>query len=142
MSQSPRRQVRELVLQALYAVETGDKGPEESYDSLLSDIKLSDDNIKFGRRMIRIATEKREWAEEQISALAVNWKLERIATVDQTIMRLALVELEFMVETPVPVVINEAVELAKKYSTEQSASFVNGILDAFVKRQPRALGSE
>ena len=138
MSESPRRQVREIVLQALYAVETGDKGPEESYDSLIAGVKLSDDNIKFGRRMIRMATENRVWAEEQISALAANWKLERIATVDLTIMRLGLVEIEFMVDTPVAVAINEAVELAKKYSTEKSASFVNGILDAFAKRQEKA----
>jgi len=68
--------------------------------------------------------------------LADNWKLERIALVDRLILRMAMTELREMADVPVKVVLNEAIELAKRYSTASSSAFVNGLLDAFIKNSP------
>ncbi len=70
--------------------------------------------------------------DEIISAHARNWKIERISAIDRAILRLAIAELR-TVSTPAKVVLNEAVELAKKFSSEEAASFINGILDAAMK---------
>ena len=81
--------------------------------------------------MVRGNAEK---ADEYIAGLAENWHLERIAAIDRNILRMAITELEMIPDTPVKVVLNEAIELAKKFSTIESSKFVNGILDNFVKQ--------
>jgi len=73
------------------------------------------------------------WAEQLISDNLDNWKLERVATLDQLIMRIAVNEIYFTDDVPPKVSISEAIEIAKLYSTEDSSSFVNGVLDAIYK---------
>ena len=75
------------------------------------------------------------WAEQLISDNLDNWKLERVATLDQLIMRIAVNEIYFKDDIPPKVSISEAIEIAKLYSTEDSASFVNGVLDAIFKHK-------
>ena len=75
------------------------------------------------------------WAEQLISDNLDNWKLERVATLDQLIMRIAVNEIYFNDDIPPKVSISEAIEIAKSYSTEDSSSFVNGILDAIYKHK-------
>jgi N utilization substance protein B len=78
------------------------------------------------------AYEEREWLDAQIARRSANWKLERMPVVDRNILRLAAFEM-LRTETPAPVVIDQAIELARRFSGEESARFVNGVLDAMRK---------
>ena len=133
MNESPRRLVRELVLQSLYACEHGADTPQVAFDRLTSSEKLSDRNAEYAANMIRLIGENQEWADQTISKLARNWTLERIAAIDRTILRMGLIELEKMPDIPVKVALNESIELAKKYSTVESSKFINGILDTYAQ---------
>lgn len=84
------------------------------------------------------AWEAKKACEEIISEAAVRWKLSRLSHVDRGILRLAVYQLKYCPDVPCKVVINEAIEMAKKYSTEQSPRFVNGVLDAVLKTQKQA----
>jgi len=134
MTETPRRKVRELVLQALYACECSEGKPDECLSRLLENEILSDNNVKFARNLFATVLRNMDWADEQIIGLATNWDINRIAAIDRVILRIALVELSEFKETPMKVVLNEAIELAKKFSTGESSGFVNGILDSFVKQ--------
>lgn len=131
---SPRTQARELVLQALYAWECGEVEPAEDFSNIVEEDVPSEKALAYARDLFLMVRKHLAWADEQIEALAENWRLERIATIDRNIMRLTMVELQHMVDVPVKVAINEAIEMAKKFSTPQSSSFVNGILDSFAKK--------
>ena len=135
MSESPRRRARELVLQALYACDVHDSPSDDLFLKLLDGEELSPKNLQFARDFFGLVRSKQEWADSQISQLAHNWNIERIAEIDLIILRMALTEISQMPDTPVKVALNEAIELAKKFSTAESSSFINGILDSFVKGQ-------
>ena len=134
MNDSPRRRARELVLLALYAQEHGEKSADEAFVSTVAEEKMNKKNLEFSRALFDYVLNNIEWADQQIVNLADNWKIERIAAIDRTILRMALVEIEHIPQTPIKVVLNEAIELAKKFSTMESSRFVNGILDNFVKK--------
>ncbi|MEW6412951.1 MAG: transcription antitermination factor NusB [Candidatus Zixiibacteriota bacterium] len=139
MKESPRSRARELVLQSLYAWEHGEVEPKEAFKKISSEDKLSPKNVEFALALLRLVMAHQGQADDHIAELAENWNLERIAAIDRTILRMAIVELLMIPDTPVKVVLNEAIELAKKYSTLESSKFVNGILDNFVKRQQRRI---
>jgi N utilization substance protein B len=129
----PRRKARELTLQALYAAEHGSGSAAEAFAGLAEDKSLSEKNIEFSRRLFDETMARQDWADGHISRLARNWRIERINAIDRTILRMAMCEFEVFSDVPAKVVINEAIELAKTFSTPESSSFVNGILDSFVK---------
>ena len=104
---------------------------------MIADDELSKKGHEYARFLFDAVIDRTEWADEIISSHASNWKLERIAVIDRNILRLALVELDKSPDVPVRVVINEAIELAKTFSTEQSYGFVNGILDQYVKESAK-----
>lgn len=138
MADAPRRRARELVLQALYACEIEDCDPEAIKLQVIADDTLSARNLEFARGMFSLVRQHQEWADAQISALATNWNINRIAELDRIVLRMAIVELNHMPDTPTKVAINEAIELAKKFSTGESSGFINGILDSFAnKSAPR-----
>jgi N utilization substance protein B len=139
MKESPRTRARELVLQCLYACEHGQAEPDEALDKISIAETLSEGNLKFARTLLQLVVKHRTMADGYISRLAQNWRLERIAAIDRDILRMAIIELEMVTETPVKVVLNEAIELAKKFSTIESSKFVNGILDNFVKQLKRQI---
>lgn len=134
LSDSPRRRARELVLHGLYACEVTENDPREVVLQIIKDETLSGKNQEYAKGLFTKVRELKEWTDQQIALLAVNWKLERFAEIDRIILRMAMTELREMPDIPVRVVINEAIELAKKYSTGESASFINGILDSYVKK--------
>ncbi|HWR84119.1 MAG TPA: transcription antitermination factor NusB [Candidatus Deferrimicrobium sp.] len=134
---SPRRLARELVLQALYAAETKETSPEDSLAEITKEHRLSDENSRFVRSLYSLAITHRNWADGRISELSEHWDIKRMAAIDRAILRMAMVELQFMPETPLRVVLNEAIELARKFSTADSPAFVNGILDSFVKKSEK-----
>jgi len=121
------------VLQALYASEFGNDSPEEALKRLLEAENLNEKNAVFARHLYAQVLKRGEWADSQIQRLAQNWDIRRIAAIDRVVLRMALIELEEAPDVPVKVILNEAIELAKKFSTKESSAFVNGILDTFVK---------
>jgi len=133
MVRSPRSHARELVLKGLYALEVGGASPDDVTASVIADDGLDAQSLEFARRLFDQVRLHRDWTDRTITRLAHNWRLERIAVIDQIVLRMAMTELKVMPDVPVKVVLNEAIELVKLYSTADSASFVNGILDSFVK---------
>lgn len=135
MSEAPRHLARIVVLQSLYASEHGNQSSEYAFDYVIHREKLNEKSKKFAHDLLNEVVKRTEWADEQIISLAENWDIDRIAAIDKTILRIAMVELEVFIDTPVKVVLNEAIELAKEFSTSASSRFINGILDNFVKKQ-------
>jgi len=138
---SSRRRSREHALQILYQWDMRKQPVEESieafYGSLYSEESGAEpDRDEFLGQLVRGTVEKAEEIDALISGHAEHWRLERMPAVDRNILRLAIYELR-NTETPAPVVIDEALELARRFSTEESVQFVNGVLDA-VHREGRA----
>ena len=117
-----RHQQRERALSLLYEAELKGEGPLQVADALA----VPPD--PYVRTLLAHAVATREEAERRIAAASVGWPLDRMAVIDRLVLRLAVAELLAADGPPVPVVIDEAVELAKVYSTEESGAFVNGIL--------------
>jgi N utilization substance protein B len=124
-----RRKGRELAVQMLYQWDVGRQPIETVLESFWELTEGSDATQVYTRRLVKGTVEHLEAIDALISSHAENWRLERIAVVDRNIMRLAIYE--FLHEdTPKKVVINEALEVAKKFSTSNAVQFINGILDA------------
>jgi transcription antitermination protein NusB len=97
--------------------------------------KAAEQTRKFANRLFEGAADEATVLDQIISELAQNWRLERVAAIDRAILRLGLHEMR-ATDTPRNVVINEAVDLAKKFSSEEAGAFVNGILDTYRKSMP------
>jgi len=128
-----RRRGREFAMQLLYAVEVGKEAFAEALAGLSADPELPRDAKEYGTLLARKVLEHQDGLDEKLSQASVNWDLERIAIVDKLIIRCAVAELMFFPDIPLRVAINEAVDIAKKYSTGESSRFVNGVLDAIAK---------
>ncbi len=135
---STRRRAREYVLKALYAHEQGDPDDEDVLDGIVESGTLDDKGLSFAHILYGHVVKNLEDIDHYVERLAENWTLQRIAVVDKNILRIAIAEVEYLPDIPVKVAINEAIELAKKYSTLESASFVNGILDRVLKESEAA----
>ena len=135
---SNRRQAREQVMKALYALELAGGSPEHAIHTLIEPI-LEDDpsSLDFATTLFRRAVEQKEDADQIVSAHTENWDLDRIAAIDRSLLRMATCELLTFEEIPPKVSIDEAIEIAKKYSTPKSGPFINGILDAILMQLQR-----
>lgn len=126
----PRRKARERVIQALYACELSGEDREKILSDILARENLDTRVKKFIRDLFEKCIQNRDWCEKQIDAHLKNWDMDRIALMDRLILVMAISEIFFVEEVPPKVSISEAIEVAREYSTEESSSFVNGILDA------------
>ena len=129
-----RRKGREFALQALYASEVGDSTLEKAADTLMHDEPVAPEMREYGIKLARAARKRAEEIDALIGDTSERWDVERIAVVDRIILRLAIAELMTEADVPSKVIINEAVEIAKKFSTENSSRFVNGVLDAVARK--------
>ena len=129
---SQRRKSREYALQMLFQWEMGKQDPSHIEDGFWKNARAQKSTREFANQLFENAAAHADELDPIISSLAQNWRIERMAAIDRALLRLALAELRTR-GTPPKVVINEAVELAKKFSSEDAASFINGILDAAVK---------
>ena len=129
-----RRQARELVLQALYLSAACDLPLETAFKTVASE-PLTENIQQFCEHLIEGIIEKKKEIDEILSRYTENWDLKRMATVDRNILRLSTFEILIDIDTPVSVIIDEAIEIAKNYSTEDSGKFVNGILDKVQKER-------
>ena len=119
-------------MQALYQADLAGAEMSVAIKNICESENFIPETISFATSLAETAWQKREETDAIISRLAIDWPLDRIGKVDRSVLRLALSEL-LQAETPASVIINEAVELAKKYSGDESAKFVNGILGTFVR---------
>lgn len=126
---STRREARELAVQFLYQHDLNPGDLEESISKFWELQKPAKKRNSFTEELIHGIVSRVQAVDTKIKSYAQNWKFNRIAVVDRSILRLAIYELLFRDDIPPVVSINEALELAKKYSTEDSSRFINGILD-------------
>ena len=131
----PRRLAREGILGALYALELTGESKKKVLDDLFVRNSYDKETKLFVSELYGNIVDNKIWAEQLISENLDNWKLERVATLDQLIMRIAVNEIFFNDDIPPKVSISEAIEIAKLYSTKDSSSFVNGVLDAIYKHK-------
>ncbi len=125
-----RKKARELVLKCLYAHDSTGESIDSICEALIRTAELAEDSQRFAEQLLRKVIEDGPQLDKRIAAFSENWDIERVAMVDLCILRIAICEFTSFPDIPAKVSINEAVELAKKYSTQQSSRFVNGILDA------------
>jgi N utilization substance protein B len=130
---SARRKARELALKALYAYEISGSEPQQISDDIISSSEIKEEAKRFSRILFGKAVENLEKIDNLIRASVKSWDFSRIALVEKNILRIGICELLFFSETPVAIIINEAVELGKKYGEKDSKSFVNGVLDYMAK---------
>ena len=124
-----RRQLRNLIIQALYEIDTVDHPPEEVIARHLDQNEnLSDDGSKFLKYFIEGVLSTTPELDRVIATFAPEWPVNQLAVLDRNILRMALWEIVLYNETPIKVAINEAVELAKRFGSDSSARFVNGVL--------------
>jgi N utilization substance protein B len=127
-----RRQVRETVLKAIYALQLGKDSTQHVTDTIIKKAEFTKekDLRRFAERLFFQTVEHREELDEVIVDHIKNWDINRLALIDRLILKMAICELIYFEEIPTKVSINEAIELAKRYSTAKSGRFINGILDA------------
>lgn len=128
-----RRKARELALQMLFENDVAGTGADEMFRRSLDLAKSTEGMRDFTMRLVAGTLANREALDTIITKQADNWRLSRMPIVDRNILRLALFELLHEPETPRPVVIDEALEIAKRFSTPRSSQFINGILDGVLK---------
>ena len=123
-----RRKARGLALQALYEVDSTGHGVEEVVTHFLAEERMSEENANFTRELVSGVIQNKQKIDENIQNFAPAWPIEQIPMVDRNILRLAIFEILLDNTVPVKVVINEAVELAKTFGSDNSSKFINGVL--------------
>lgn len=126
----PRRRARGALLQILYGVDTLGHGLADNLDWVLEQTHLSKENELFVRQLAEGILAHLEEIDAEIRKYAPNWPVHQLPVIDRNILRLAVYEMMLSSETPPGVAINEAVELAKRFGSEGSGRFVNGVLGA------------
>ncbi|MDD4003734.1 MAG: transcription antitermination factor NusB [Elusimicrobiaceae bacterium] len=137
-----RRLAREFCLQALYLSDTGRLTREEITSALAESFRLDAPTREFAGLLLAGTIENLPELDRLITEYAKNWSLTRMSAVDRSILRMSVYEIVYGAGTPVPAIIDEAIELAKKFSTENSGSFINGLLDRMKNERIRTAGGK
>jgi transcription antitermination protein NusB len=124
-----RRKGREAALQILYQIDVSEVSAEQAMRDYWVSLATSREGEEFANALVGGWARDREHIDETIRSVSQHWRLERMARVDRNILRLATYELLKLPDVPRRVTLNEAVELAKRFGSEGSAGFVNGVLD-------------
>jgi N utilization substance protein B len=129
-----RRTAREFALQILYRLDMGQENLAEKILEEFWETNLTSDDVKeYTDSLVKGTKENQNVIDRIIADSAENWTLDRMASVDRNILRFSTYEMLKREEIPSSVIINEAIEIAKKYGTEESGAFINGILDRIAK---------
>lgn len=134
-----RRLAREVAFKILFQIDIGSNEPEHAIQLMLDEAELSAGGESFVREKVWGCLHNLENIDRIISKYLHKWELGRLSGVDRNLLRLAVFELKYSEDIPFIVSINEAVELAKNYSGEESARFINGVLDNVVKKSNKPL---
>ncbi|HEV8538015.1 MAG TPA: transcription antitermination factor NusB [Bacteroidota bacterium] len=133
MATSNRRLIRQRVLQALYAYELSKEPISNVMDMILADLKSHKQDLEFAKALITEVITHHEEIEAYIRTKVDHWEFDRIAVVDRVVLRMGICELLYFQDIPPKVTINESIEVAKLFSTENSGKFINGVLDAVLE---------
>ncbi|MEN6317304.1 MAG: transcription antitermination factor NusB [Syntrophaceae bacterium] len=125
-----RRKAREIALQVLYELDVLNITVNEAVRLFWNNFDAPEESKKFSTLLIEGTWDKREQIDSLISSCSENWSLARMSRVDRNILRMAVYELLHCPDIPPKVTLNEAIDIAKLYGSENSGSFINGILDA------------
>lgn len=125
-----RRRARECALQMLFQIDLIGVEPAEVYAQFWDEHDTEDDVRAFTQELVDGVCSTREQLDARITEISERWRIERMAVVDRNVLRMALYEMNRQPETPTAVVIDEAIEVARRFGSEESAKFVNGVLDA------------
>lgn len=130
-----RRLGRVLAVQALYPARINLKYSPENLEKIaaLDKQEYNEEALSFAHILLDLAEKHLEEADELVKTVLENWEWDRLCSMDKTILGVAVLELMHLPEVPAKVVINEAIEIAKEFSTEKSGIFVNGILDSVAR---------
>jgi transcription antitermination protein NusB len=126
---SRRRLAREKVLQVLYAHEISKEPIELVINQVLQGFEASDEELEFSKKLINEVVDHKAELDDLLLKKVTHWELARIAVIDRVLLNIGICELLYFPDIPPKVTINEAIEIAKTFSTEQSGKFINGILD-------------
>jgi N utilization substance protein B len=125
-----RRRSRELAMQALFYVDMRQNQSKAMLDLYLQNFTPAKKLLPFFLELVNGVIREREQIDTMIERFSSNWKMSRMSCVDRNIMRIAIYEMLYRVDIPLKVSINEAIDVAKKFGTEESGAFINGILDS------------
>ncbi len=128
-----RTGAREFALHLLYQMDQRKEDLTQILPEAIEFLRPTADDRKFALQLVDGVHEHREAIDAHLQKAARNWDLERVASLDRCVLRLAVAELMLVPQSPTKVILDEAIELAKNYSTEQSGRFVNGVLDPIAK---------
>jgi N utilization substance protein B len=134
MPASNRRRARTAILQALYEADTSDHAAKDALEHIIRAEHLGAESASFARDLIDEVLSKQDETDRLIAEAAPAWPVEQLAPVDRNVLRLAIRELLRDNGAPVRVVVNEAVELAKRFGSENSARFVHGVLGSIIRQ--------
>jgi len=127
------RSARVFAMQLLYAMEITGQTAGEALPGVLESQPLADDQKKYGMKLVDLVQAHHEELDSHIKAASAHWEIERMAKLDRIIARIAMVELLYVTEIPMKVAVTEAVQIANKYSTDNSGAFVNGLMAGFMQ---------
>ena len=131
-----RTKARERALQALYQIDVAAEGIDEALARFWRSFEpVEKEVMALAETLVRGVAQHRRAIDEEIERVSSNWRLDRMAKVDRNVLRLATYEL-LRTDVPVKVAINEAIELGKKYGSESTGAFVNGVLDKIASSLP------
>jgi N utilization substance protein B len=129
-----RRKSRELALQMLFQLDMGHQDLEQVRKTFWSERQDLDEKVReFSDELFRVACQRREEIDQLIERNAEHWRMDRMAAVDRNLLRAGVGEFLGFPDTPRPVIINEALEIARRFSTPESVQFINGVLDSVAR---------
>ncbi len=130
-----RNKARELALQCLYQIDQSGN-PDADIELIRQNFQATKKAVDYGNKLVSGVKEHLEEIDALIEEHSDNWKVSRMAVVDRNLLRIAFYEMLHGSDVPDAVAVNEAVEIAKRFSTDEAPAFINGILDAFCKTRP------
>jgi N utilization substance protein B len=129
-----RRKSRELAMQMLFQLDMGKNTPDQVRNTFWKARDEDDSDVRgFAEDIFRVAVAREDEITSLIEKHSAHWRLDRMASVDRNVLRMAIAEMLGFPGTPTPIVINEALEIARRYSAPESINFLNGVLDAIAK---------
>ncbi|HSQ40719.1 MAG TPA: transcription antitermination factor NusB [Fibrobacteraceae bacterium] len=135
MGQVSRRPARIFAMQTLYVMEINACTPGDAIPAVLDSEDFAPDMQEYGMKLVDLVLAHRQEFDKTLREMSTQWDLERIALLDRILIHIGFAELSHCGDVPVKVALQEAVQIANKYSTEQSGRFINGILDRFARNR-------
>lgn len=130
-----RRRGREITLQILYQIDVTAVSPDAALEMFKTNFRVKEDSLAFAADLVRGICAHRTEIDSLIELRSEHWKMSRMNITDRNILRLAVYELIYREDIPAKVSLNEAIDLGKKFGTEESGAFINGILDKIFKEE-------